>query len=103
MNSELIRATEERNRKDRKKSQVAIFSQLNPQKNGVNDCLNDELLLNVVQLYSKLISFDMLKITGRQSLLYQVVSTFTKILEYDPKYPGYSYLLAKYRSNFFMK
>jgi len=97
MTSELLQATEERNKKERKKSQIGVL--INPLKYGVKDCLNDTLLLNVVQLYSKLIRFNMLKHTGRQSLLYQVVNTFTKILEYDHKYPAYGYLLAKLRSN----
>jgi len=66
---------------------------------GVQDRLNDNLLLNVVQLFSKLISFDLLRQGGKRSLMYNVVSFYTKILEYDYKYPGYSYLLDKLRSN----
>mgnify|MGYP003581470950 CR=1 FL=1 len=65
---------------------------------GVQDRLNDNLLLNVVQLFSKLISFDLLRQGGKKNMMYNVVSFYTRILEYDYKYPGYSYLLDKLRS-----
>jgi len=65
--------------------------------------LNDVLLLNVMQLFSKLIKFDVLRMTGKPELFYTIVNTFVRFLEYDPKNPAVSYLLSKNRSKSFHK
>mgnify|MGYP007078517073 CR=1 FL=1 len=62
------------------------------------DYLNDILLLNVIQLFSKLIKFDILRLTQKQELFYTAVNLFVRILEYDQKNIAYSYLLDKQRS-----
>jgi len=64
---------------------------------NTKDYLDDVLLLNVVQLFSKLIKFDILRMTGKSNLYYTVVNTLVRLLEYEPKSSGYSYLLGKLR------
>lgn len=66
----------------------------------IKNNLDDALLLNVTQLFSKLVSFDALRMAGKQGLLYQVVSNFIQMLEYDPKHLAHSFLLNKLRSRF---
>lgn len=66
---------------------------------STKDSLDDVLLLNVVQLFSKLIKFDILRMSGKSDLYYTVVNTFVRLLEYEPKSSAYSYLLGKLRSN----
>jgi len=59
------------------------------------DPLTDVFLLNIIQLYTKLIKFDMLRVFDKQEYFYSSVQNFVRVLEYDPRNPAYSYVLEE--------
>lgn len=76
---------------------LAVLQQNQALKTNTKDYLNDVLLLNVVQMFSKLVKFDVLGMAKKQNMFYTVTNIFVRLLEYDQKNPAYSYLLMKQR------
>ena len=68
-----------------------------PVKLPPKEILSDNLILNVIRLYNKMIKFDILSMLDKKEHYTSIVQYYVKMIEYDPNNPKISKLLVDQR------